>query len=74
MSRKRSEPYKQHNPRVRYTEQELRDAYVADLEADLAHSLEKDPKTPQWESYRDDLRVKIAHIRSGGFEPLCVPQ
>jgi len=71
MARKPPQPYK--SP-VRYTEQELRAAYVADLEADIRFSLQYDSITPEWERYRQECQAKINSLRAGDPETLCIPR
>lgn len=47
----------------KYTEDELRDALIADLEADLRFVLENNP---EWVAYIETLEKKLERLRRGG--------
>ena len=55
-----------YTPRKSYTEGELREALILDLEADLEYSLKNDPPTPEWATYQDKIRADLKNLRDGG--------
>ena len=58
-----------YTPRRHYTPDELREALILDLEADLSHSERVDPPTPEWLAYRAKIRSDLASLRAGNSDP-----
>lgn len=61
-----------YTPPKHYTQEELRAALIADLEADLRFSLDNDPATPEWATYQAQIRADLTNLQAGGKDPrLC---
>lgn len=55
-------------PRKIHTPEELHQALILDLEADLAFSLREDPDTSEWIAYREQIQKELDRLRSEATE------
>ena len=55
-----------YTPRKHYTPEELREALILDLEADLAYSKTNDQDTPEWVAYQAKITEELINLRAGG--------